>query len=169
MPVPICPRKDSEQGLILRGIKCQTAPSSHVRKRNSRLGILIILPSQHSETKLKNWVINWDRTHDIHYTCLLINRCSGLGQQARRKGWLHRLVDFHTSVGRKKFTSLIPNAKEAITWRHDVIIWTFSANYLFKPSIYCWLVVACQPFSGHFDKFQTIHFSVSQFFLFTHD
>ena len=27
MPVPICPRKDFEQGLILRGIKCQTAPS----------------------------------------------------------------------------------------------------------------------------------------------
>ena len=39
MPVPICPRKDSEQGLILRWIKCQTAPSSHVRKINSRLGI----------------------------------------------------------------------------------------------------------------------------------
>ena len=47
MPVPICPRKDSEQRLILRGIKCQTAPSSHVRKINSRLAILIILPSQY--------------------------------------------------------------------------------------------------------------------------
>ena len=47
MSVPICPRKDSEQGIILRGIKCQTAPSSHVRKMNSRLGILIILPSQY--------------------------------------------------------------------------------------------------------------------------
>ena len=32
MPVPICPRNDSEQGHILRGIKCPTAPSSHVRK-----------------------------------------------------------------------------------------------------------------------------------------
>ena len=47
MPIPICPRKDSEQELILRGIKCQTAPSSHVRKINSRHGILIILPSQY--------------------------------------------------------------------------------------------------------------------------
>ena len=32
MPIPICPRKDSEQGLILRGTKCQSAPSSHVQK-----------------------------------------------------------------------------------------------------------------------------------------
>ena len=32
MPVPTCPRKDSERGLILQGIKCQSAPSSHVRK-----------------------------------------------------------------------------------------------------------------------------------------
>ena len=46
MPVPICLRKNSEQGLILRGIKCQTAPSSHEQKINSRLGILIILLSQ---------------------------------------------------------------------------------------------------------------------------
>ena len=51
MPDPICPRKDSEQGLILRGIKCQTAPSSHMRKINSRLGILIILPSQLQHVK----------------------------------------------------------------------------------------------------------------------
>ena len=50
MPVPICRRKDSEQGLILRGIKCQTAPSSHVWKINSRLGILIILPSHYALT-----------------------------------------------------------------------------------------------------------------------
>ena len=48
MPVPICPRKDSEQG-----IKCQTASSSHVRKINSRLGILIILPSQKDAIELK--------------------------------------------------------------------------------------------------------------------
>ena len=32
MPVHICPRKNSERGLILQGIKCQSAPSSHVRK-----------------------------------------------------------------------------------------------------------------------------------------
>ena len=47
MPVPICPRKDSEQGLILQGIKCQSAPSSHVRKIKSRFGILVNLPSQY--------------------------------------------------------------------------------------------------------------------------
>ena len=33
MPVPTCLRKDSEQGLILQGIKCQAAPSSHVQKK----------------------------------------------------------------------------------------------------------------------------------------
>ena len=32
MPVPICPRKDSEQGLIPQGIKCQAAPSSQMQK-----------------------------------------------------------------------------------------------------------------------------------------
>ena len=45
MPVPICPRKDSEQGLILQGIKCQSAPASHVRRIRSRFGILVNLPS----------------------------------------------------------------------------------------------------------------------------
>ena len=47
MPVPTCPRKDSERGLILQGIKCQSAPSSHVRKIKSRFGILVNLPSQY--------------------------------------------------------------------------------------------------------------------------
>ena len=51
MPVPICSRKDSEQGLILWEIKCQTAPSSHVQKINSRDGILIILPSHHWQSE----------------------------------------------------------------------------------------------------------------------
>ena len=34
------------------GIKCQAAPSSHVRKINSRLGILIILPSQYNSLQI---------------------------------------------------------------------------------------------------------------------
>ena len=38
--------KNSERGLILEGIKCQVAPSSHVRKIKSRFGILVNLPSQ---------------------------------------------------------------------------------------------------------------------------
>ena len=38
MPAIICPRKESEPGLILRGVKCQTAPSSHERKINSPFG-----------------------------------------------------------------------------------------------------------------------------------
>ena len=50
MPVPTCPRKDSEQGLILQGIKCQSAPSSHMRKIKSCFGILVNLPSHISVT-----------------------------------------------------------------------------------------------------------------------
>ena len=38
--------KSSERGLILEGIKCQLAPSSHVRKIKSCFGILVDLPSQ---------------------------------------------------------------------------------------------------------------------------
>ena len=49
MPVPIFPRKDSEQGLILQGIKCQSASASHVRRIKSRFGILVNLPSHYVE------------------------------------------------------------------------------------------------------------------------
>ena len=53
MPVPICPRKDSEQGLILQGIKCQTAPSSHVQKKKKTPRLVItILEGTSSHTLL---------------------------------------------------------------------------------------------------------------------
>ena len=47
MPVPICLRKDSEQGLILQGIKCQSALASHVQRIRSRFGILVNLLSHY--------------------------------------------------------------------------------------------------------------------------
>ena len=47
MPVPICLRKNSERGLILQGIKCQSAPASHVWRIKSHFGILINFPSQY--------------------------------------------------------------------------------------------------------------------------
>ena len=43
MPVPICPRKDSEQGLILQGIKCQAAPSSHEQKKQKTPRLVITI------------------------------------------------------------------------------------------------------------------------------
>ena len=51
MPVPIYPRKDFEQGLILRGTKCQAAPSSHVQKTNPRL-VITIFKCTSSNTRL---------------------------------------------------------------------------------------------------------------------
>ena len=55
IPHIICPflyawEKNSERGLILEGIKCQPAPSSHVRKLKSRFGILVDLPSHKHQT-----------------------------------------------------------------------------------------------------------------------
>ena len=62
MPVPICPRKDSERGLIQQGIKCQSAPSSHVRKIKSRFGILVNWPSHFLFYSVANQEIK------IHYS-----------------------------------------------------------------------------------------------------
>ena len=53
------PEENSERGLILQGIKCQSAPSSHVQKVESRFGILVNLPSQryNRRSMSSNWLV----------------------------------------------------------------------------------------------------------------
>ena len=87
MPVPTCPRKDSEQGLILQGIKCQSAPSSHVRKIKSCFGILVNLPS-HNVHK------NYKYTYEYIHMYMCEKKMQGIRQICRKYKWKKNIYIF---------------------------------------------------------------------------